>query len=91
MEQHHSEIRKRGCPIDAVTLHTYTHGHDPNLVFNEQKMDAPFSNYHYHFYCYRDYMEAMPDDLRHVPVYITEADEDDPWENAPARTLSASR
>jgi hypothetical protein len=75
-------VRNKGCPVDAITLHTYTHGHDPNLVFDEQKMNPPFQNYHYHFRCYRDFMEAIPSDLRHVPVYITESDEDEPWENA---------
>ena len=77
-----NEIRKLGCPIDAITHHAYTHGHDPNLIFSEQKMNAPFQNYHYHFRCYRDFMEATPPELRNVPVYITEADEDEPWENA---------
>lgn len=77
-----NEIRKLNCPVDAITLHTYTHGRDPNLVFSEQKMDAPFNNYRYHFRCYRDFMNVIPQSLRNVPVYITETDEDDEWEDA---------
>ena len=75
-------IGEFGCPIDAITLHTYTHGHDPALVTNEQKMNPPFQDRHYNFRSYRDFLEATPPELRHVPVYITETDEDQPWENA---------
>ncbi|MBN1935082.1 MAG: N-acetylmuramoyl-L-alanine amidase [Anaerolineae bacterium] len=75
-------IAALGCPVDAITHHAYTHGHDPSLVFNEQRMDPPFHKYRYHFRCYRDFMEATPAEFRNVPVYITEADEDEEWENA---------
>jgi hypothetical protein len=75
-------IRNLGCPVDAISHHTYTHGHDPNLVFSEQKMTPPFQNYHYHFRCYRDFMNATPSEFRDLPVYITETDQDEPWENA---------
>jgi len=76
------QIRKLNCPVDAITLHTYTHGRDPNLVYNNQKMDPPFHKYHYHFRCYVDFMEAIPQELRNIPVYITETDQDEEWENA---------
>lgn len=75
-------IHNLGCPIDAITHHAYTHGSDPGLIFSEQKMDPPFQDYHFHFRCYQDFMHAIPQDLRDVPVYITETDEDEPWENA---------
>ena len=75
-------LRGLDCPIDAITVHAYTHGHDPNLVFSERKMSPPFQNYRYHFRCYRDFMDVIPQDLRNVPVYLTEADQDEPWENA---------
>ena len=75
-------IQDLDCPVDAITLHTYTHGHDPNLVFSKQKMNPPFQNRHYDFRCYRDFMHAIPQDLRHLPVYITETDQNEAWENA---------
>ena len=75
-------IRNLGCQIDALTHHAYTHGTDPNLVFSEQKMDPPFQAYHYQFRCYRDFMDATPSDLKRLPVYITEANQNDPWQNA---------
>jgi hypothetical protein len=30
-------------------------------------------------------MEAIPSDMRHLPVYITETDQDKPWDNKPNR------
>jgi hypothetical protein len=75
-------IRNLACPVDAISLHTYTHGFDPRLVFSEQGMDAPFHNRHYHFRCYQDFMSAIPQELRHVPVYITETDQNQAWDNA---------
>jgi len=74
-------IRDQGCPIDAITLHTYTHGHDPSLIFSERKLSPPFDNDHFEFRCYRDFMNAIPQDMRRLPVYITETDENEPWEN----------
>ena len=67
---------------DGIAIHAYTHGTDPNLVFSDAKMGPPFQKYNYNFRTYRDYMNSIPANMRHLPVYITEADEDDPWDNA---------
>ncbi|RME56080.1 MAG: M23 family metallopeptidase, partial [Caldilineae bacterium] len=70
-----------GC--DGITLHTYTHGPDPALITADTKFkDAPFQDRHYDFQCYRDFMEAIPANMRHLPVYITETDQDHAWHNA---------
>ena len=66
-----------GC--DGVTLHTYTHQADPNLIHSDVKMGPPFQNYHYEFRAYRDFMAAFPASMRHLPVYITETDQDVAW------------
>jgi murein DD-endopeptidase MepM/ murein hydrolase activator NlpD len=66
-----------GC--DGITLHTYTHGYDLHLIDQDQFMDPPFDRYRFNFRCYIDFMEAIPENMRHLPVYITEADEDEPW------------
>lgn len=65
--------------IDGITLHTYTHGADANLIHSDAKMNAPFNKYHFHFRAYQDFMNAIPATMRHLPVYITETDEDVPW------------
>ncbi len=68
---------------DGITLHAYTHGTDPNFIESEAHMNPPFEAYHWHFRVYQDFMHAIPNTMRHVPVYITETDQgDDPWHNA---------
>ena len=70
-----------GDAVDGITLHTYTHGQDPNLVFSTDTMNPPFQNYYYHFYAYRNFMAAIPQNLRDRPVYITETDQYQAWRN----------
>lgn len=65
-----------GC--DGISLHTYTHGTEHQLVQSDEKMKS-HPDYHYQFRAYRDFMRAIPANMRHLPVYITEADQDDPW------------
>jgi len=60
---------------DAITLHTYTHGTDPNLIFSEAVMDPPYDDRYYHFRAYRNYMAVIPAGMRSLPVYITETDQ----------------
>ncbi len=64
---------------DGITIHTYTHGQDANLVTAEDKMAEPFQNRYYHFRAYQDFMRAVPTTMRHLPVYLTETDQDNEW------------
>ena len=63
---------------DAIAIHAYSHGYDPALVFSNEKMSSPpeFRNYFYNFRTYRDQMNAIPSQFRHLPVYLTEANGD---------------
>ena len=73
------ELGPQAC--DGITIHTYTHGTDPELIRSERKVGEPkFSEYNWDFRAYRDFMHAIPDDMQHLPVYITETDQgDEPW------------
>ena len=72
-------IGRENC--DAIAIHAYSHGYDPNQVFNDQRMNAPFQDYHFHFRTYKDQMNAIPAEFRDLPVYLTEANGDvDPGE-----------
>lgn len=65
---------------DGIAIHTYTHGTDPALVTSDAKMDAPgFTDRYFHFRAYRDLMNAIPEALRDLPVWITETDQDEAW------------
>ena len=68
---------------DGITIHAYTHGTDPNLIRSERKVgNETFKQYHWDFRCYQDFMKAVPESMRHLPVYITESDQgDEPWRN----------
>jgi N-acetyl-anhydromuramyl-L-alanine amidase AmpD len=64
---------------DGFALHTYTHGPDPALITSDEKLDPPYQNYHRHFRAYRDFLAAVPANMRHLPAYITETDQVLPW------------
>ncbi|MEK7867270.1 MAG: SH3 domain-containing protein [Planctomycetota bacterium] len=68
--------------LDGVALHTYTHGSDPNLIFSEATMNAPYQTRRFHFRAYRDYLNAHPTWARSLPAYITETDQNDAWADA---------
>lgn len=65
----------------AIALHAYTHGYDPGLITSNAMMDAPYENLHYNFRCYRDFLSAVPEEFRHLPVYITETNQYVVWHN----------
>lgn len=69
-----------GDACDGYSIHSYTHGYDVNLVTSSARMDWPFHNRYYEFYTYRDYCEAIPPELRYLPVYLTEANGNGPWQ-----------
>ncbi|MEZ4613984.1 MAG: hypothetical protein R2867_00520 [Caldilineaceae bacterium] len=71
------ELGPRDC--DGFTLHAYTHGPDPALVTDETLLPPPFQQYHREFRVYRDFMAAVPPEMRHLPAFITEADQTTPW------------
>ncbi|RME49611.1 MAG: hypothetical protein D6791_00365, partial [Chloroflexi bacterium] len=66
---------------DGIALHTYTHGPEVYKIDSEEKLGPPFSQYHYHFRAYVDFMNAIPRNMRQLPVYITETDQDTEWRN----------
>jgi hypothetical protein len=69
-----------GKACDGYAIHAYTHGYDVSLVTSTARMNSPFQDRYYEFYTYRDYCEAIHPNLRHLPVYITEANGNGPWQ-----------
>lgn len=64
---------------DGIAIHAYTHGDNPDFIFSDQKMGPPFDKYNYHFRTYQDQMNAIPPEFHHLPVYLTEMNQNDPW------------
>ncbi len=67
----------RDC--DGFTLHAYTHGPDPAFIADDTLLPPPFQQYHREFRVYRDFMAAVPTNMRHLPAFITECDQTTPW------------
>ncbi len=65
--------------LGGIAVHTYTDGADPALVYEHHYMNPPYNHRHYHFLAYQDFMEAIPQAYRHLPVYITETDQNRAW------------
>ncbi len=65
---------------DGFALHTYTHGSDAALIVSEELLPPPFQTYHLQFRAYQDFLRAVPKSMRHLPAYITEADQTVPWD-----------
>ena len=59
---------------DGIALHAYTHGFAPRLIYSDVMLLPPFQDRFYHWRAYTQFMERIPISMRHLPVYITEAD-----------------
>lgn len=68
------------CP-NAFAIHAYAREYKPSSVTSNQRWAAPYSEYFESFRCYIDFLEAIPLEMRHVPVHITEANGNGPWPN----------
>ena len=75
---------------DGFALHTYTHGADPEFVISDEKLPPPFQSYHLHFRAYQDFLGAVPRSMRHLPAYITEADQSEPWDDSTSGWIQAA-
>ena len=64
--------------VDGVALHTYTHGHEPQLIRSIQKMGPPFQNRYYNFWAYKDFLDGLQAmNFMDKPIYITETNGND--------------
>ena len=67
---------------DGISLHTYGRSANPDDITSEERMRPPFENRRALFRSYMDFMEAVPETMRHLPAYLTETDQNVPWEDA---------
>ncbi len=64
---------------DGFALHASTHGPDPALISSSQRLPPPFQGYHEQFRVFSDFMAAVPASMKHLPGFITEMDQTQPW------------
>lgn len=65
--------------LDGIAIHTYARDADPASIVSEERMDPPFHRRRKAFRTYMDFMEAIPGAIRHLPVYLTETDQNAAW------------
>jgi len=71
-----------GFQLDGIALHTYAaKSWHPDSITSERHMNAPFEAWRYGFRSYIDLMEAIPAWAKNLPVYITETNQNQAWEN----------
>ena len=65
--------------LDGIALHTYTHWMDVGLITQPTVFQDPFlqpgtpQEHYYDFQAYRPFAEAIPEEWRDCPIYITES------------------
>lgn len=69
---------------DGLAIHTYTNGYALDFITNDYWQGAPgYTHLRYQFRSYVDFMNAIPNEMRGLPVYITEADQNLAWKDEP--------
>ncbi len=72
-----------GAPAaDGIALNAGTHDYALDQITSDAVMDAPFAGRHYHFRAYRDFLAAVPENFRALPVFLTQAHPFPGWGNA---------
>jgi len=66
-----------GC--DGFAIHTYARAQTVESVKSNDRMGAPFQDYHNGFRTYVDWMDAVLPRFRGLPVYCTETNANAPW------------
>ncbi len=66
-----------GC--DGFALHAYTGGNAPELIVSPARLAPPFQTRHQQFRCYQDFLLAVPETMRHLPAFLTEVGQIEPW------------
>jgi hypothetical protein len=65
--------------VDGMAIHTYARDPDPANIVSEARMDPPFDHRRKMFRTYIDLMNAVPRAMRHLPVYLTETNQNAAW------------
>jgi len=67
--------------IDGFAIHAYSRGWDPASITSETRMDPPYNQYRNGFRVYRDWIGAIPRDHWDKPIYLTETNQYNEWED----------
>jgi hypothetical protein len=69
---------------DGIAIHTYSNGYALDFITNDYWQGAPgYTHLRYQFRSYIDFMNAIPEGMRNLPVYLTETDQNLEWKDEP--------
>ena len=67
---------------DGIAIHTYTNGYALDFITKDYWQGAPgYTHLRYQFRSYIDFMDAIPEEMRSLPVYITETNQNLEWKD----------
>jgi hypothetical protein len=90
----HDLITALGEDLDGIVLHVASQSADPHALTEDLRCPPPYEVRRWGFCAYRDFIEATPPHLRHLPLFATEASMGDrgsrpiPWPDADAGWIS---
>ena len=74
------ELALHLCEPDAIALHTYSRGSNPGAIHEDQILQGGiYKGNQWGFRAYRDFLDRVPPRFQHLPVYVTECNQDGPW------------
>jgi hypothetical protein len=79
--------------VDGFAVHCYSRSQDQFAPSSESRMGGEFGHLHDGFRAYRDFLEAIPDELAYLPIYITETNpgaNGDPWRDEDTGWVTAA-
>jgi len=69
---------------DGIAIHTYTNGYALDFITQDYWMATPgYKHLRYQFRSFIDFMNAIPEEMHNLPVYITETDQNLAWKDEP--------
>ena len=76
--------------VDGIALHCYSHDFTVDQISSDDMMAAPFNKRHFNFRAYRDFLNALPEAFRALPVFITETNPFAGWQNSNVGWIQAA-
>jgi hypothetical protein len=65
--------------IDFIAIHAYTKGYELEKFDVLQPMNPPYQHRNFSFAVLYEQIKAIPNELKHLEIHITEANGDGPW------------
>jgi len=79
--QYFQDVQKALTSCDGFAIHAYARAQEPGAIRSMDKMSGAFSDRFWGFQVYTEWMDAIEARFAGLPVYLTEFDMVEPWQN----------